>query len=725
MRKYGKMIAYILTVSILTGTCLVPTKSVYAAEAQNEIVEVDDQETVIETDVNDKDSLNTDGSDDLNNEQAQSKGEQDQSKEEQDQSKEERNENIDNDVDEGQNQNQEDAHHEDTDAALHHEEEGSEQGQENASDDQDVFDDQNKDENDNDGQNGPVEEEGQEEAKIDISSAEVFLDKDSYVLDGNVPHPEVTVSFEGITLIKDSEYEVHYDESSDVGTHVVAINGIGDYTGSTQIEYRIEKKEQIVSGTSAYTKKLGDSTFQLDAKTDGEGTLVYGSSNNKVATVTSSGRVTIKGIGTTIISVYARETEDSKKSSVLKITIKVLKKAQNVTVTAVYKKALGQQAFKLNASTDGDGVLKYSINNSKVATVDKNGKVTIKGIGIAKIKIYATETTTFAKSAVKTVTIKVSPKKMAVSSVANTANNKLTVKWKKQSGITGYQIQYSTKTDFSKAKTVSTNAAAVSKVLSGLTKNATYHIRIRSYKTVGSEKLYSAWSASKSIKINKGVVKTYAKTPTISVKAHDTEFKNTISWKKLTGASGYDVYYKKGANGSWKKAGTTTALSYIHKVGHGVRYYYKVRAYQELADGSRIYGKFSKDRNMLQSYKPQFSVFMSPSTNMSTTAVAMSITNNGIATLRVYSNGACMSDHDYSKYDRLLYLTKSRDGHADLAEAKYMAIKPGTSAIIGFEVIGDATWYDEKTTVYFKFRYDGMDYVASASSYYGTAYDEQ
>ena len=722
-RKCSRVIAYILTVSMLTGTCSIHAMASSTDEVQDTVVE----STIESTDVEDAEDAEEIGVEDDGT--VLNANDSDEQEDNQDQSNDGQTETISNNEDDqdqnedDQNLNEDDKNQGDNETDLNQDDEGADQIQDGADGDQDINnDDQSQDGSGNDGQNEVTEDSNPEETKIDLSGAEIFLDEDTFVFDGSIPHPEVTLSFEGVTLAKDSEYEVFYDESSDVGLHVVTINGIGDYTGTAQVEYRIEKKEQKVSGTVSYTKRLGDTAFELNAVSNGEGTLVYGSDNNKVATVTSSGKVTLKGVGTAVISVYAKETQTTKKSNVLKITVKVLKKVQNVTVTSAYNKVLGQAAFKVNATSNGNGVLKYSSNNTKIAVVDKSGKVTIKGIGIAKISVYATETSSYVKSATKTITIKVSPKKMAVSSVANTANNQITVKWKKQSGATGYQIQYSAKKDYSKAKTVTANASSVSKVIGGLTKNATYYVRIRSYKTVGSTKLCSPWSASKSIKINKGAAKTFAKTPTIKVKAHDVELENTISWKKLAGASGYEVYFKKGNNGSWKKAGATTGLSYTHKVGHGAWYYYKVRAYQNLADGSRIYGKFSKEDKMLQYYNPNFRVFMSSSTDYSTSCVVLSITNNGVSTLRIYSEGACLRDYDSSGFDRQLYLTKTSGGRASLEKAKYIDIKPGQTDLIAFEVIGNNTWYDKKTRVYYAFRYDGVDYVASSSSYYGTHY---
>ena len=76
-----------------------------------------------------------------------------------------------------------------------------------------------------------------------------------------------------------------------------------------------------------------------------------------------------------------------------------------------------------------------------------------------------------------------------------------TVKWKKKSGITGYQIQYSTNSKFKKGnKSIKIkNAKTISKKITKLKAAKKYYVRIRTYKG----KKYSKWSKVKSIKTPK------------------------------------------------------------------------------------------------------------------------------------------------------------------------------------------------------------------------------
>lgn len=103
-----------------------------------------------------------------------------------------------------------------------------------------------------------------------------------------------------------------------------------------------------------------------------------------------------------------------------------------------------------------------------------------------------------AYSTVKTVYYLSAPK---ISSASNTSSKKITVKWKKNTKATGYQIKY---VSGSKTKTVKvTKAGTVSKVLGGLTKGKTYKVSVCSYKTVSGKTYCSAYSAAKSIKVKK------------------------------------------------------------------------------------------------------------------------------------------------------------------------------------------------------------------------------
>ena len=80
----------------------------------------------------------------------------------------------------------------------------------------------------------------------------------------------------------------------------------------------------------------------------------------------------------------------------------------------------------------------------------------------------------------------------------------LQFKWSKNTTANGYDIQYATDAGFSDAVTVSNlKSSRIRYKGYGLKQGKTYYVRLRTYKTVGGKKYYSAWSAKKAVKISK------------------------------------------------------------------------------------------------------------------------------------------------------------------------------------------------------------------------------
>lgn len=79
---------------------------------------------------------------------------------------------------------------------------------------------------------------------------------------------------------------------------------------------------------------------------------------------------------------------------------------------------------------------------------------------------------------------------------------KITVKWKKVSGVTGYEIQTATNKKFSKNVKLTTvkKASKVSATVNRLKSKKTYYVRVRAYKITSGVKVYSKWS-KKTLKV--------------------------------------------------------------------------------------------------------------------------------------------------------------------------------------------------------------------------------
>lgn len=158
------------------------------------------------------------------------------------------------------------------------------------------------------------------------------------------------------------------------------------------------------------------------------------------------------------------------------------------------------QTTKLDVKADKDVKLTYKSDNKSVK-VDKNGKVTIAKNFVGKATITVTATSGGAKTTQK-VTITVNPKGTTFRAVYNGKGRKLKAYWNRNSQVDGYQLQYGTSKNFTGCKTVTLKSnQCTGSVRTGLKKNATYCVRIRTYKRVSGKTYYSDWSKVKSFKV--------------------------------------------------------------------------------------------------------------------------------------------------------------------------------------------------------------------------------
>ena len=152
-----------------------------------------------------------------------------------------------------------------------------------------------------------------------------------------------------------------------------------------QVSAATKKPTKITLNAKSKTLTVGKS-FQLKVKsvkpTKASKAVTYKSSNKKVATVSSKGKITAKKAGTATITV----TMKSGAKATCKVTVK------NPTVKLQKTKA----SLKVGKSTtiqikstypSNDTVKSYTSSNKKVAVVNAKGKVTAKKAGTAVITV--------------------------------------------------------------------------------------------------------------------------------------------------------------------------------------------------------------------------------------------------------------------------------------------------------------------------------------------------
>ena len=194
------------------------------------------------------------------------------------------------------------------------------------------------------------------------------------------------------------------------------------------------------------------------------------------------------------VSVNGKEYAASGKGAV-----KLINADGTLVTTADALKAEGTYNIVVTA-TGYNKTLEFTYTNKSDTTATKPSDAT------AATKPAATTTatkpaatTTATKPAVKPVK-KVTVKKQTVKVKAG--KKKLTVTWKKDKNVSGYQIKIATKKNFKGAKTYTVKSyKTYKKVIKKLKAKKKYFVKVRAYKTVGKSKVYGAYSAVRSCKV--------------------------------------------------------------------------------------------------------------------------------------------------------------------------------------------------------------------------------
>ncbi|MCC8046443.1 MAG: Ig-like domain-containing protein [Clostridiales bacterium] len=297
------------------------------------------------------------------------------------------------------------------------------------------------------------------------------------------------------------------------GTYYLKMSGSSadwDYSVSLTKEKYVALTEITLPTTKSIkvgsTATLKASLAPTNASEKG---LTWTSSNTKVATVDENGKVTAVKSGKTTITVKSSfsDTSKIKATCTVYVTTPVTLKISSATNTSsgiklTWTKVSGADGYYIYRRTNSG---KYSSTPTKTiksgSTVSwtdtsiksKNGTTYV--YKVVPYSDYIAGSGTGKKITRLTGT--------SLSSLSSSAVGKLTVKWKKASSVSGYQIQYSTSKKFTsgnKTKLVSGKSKS-SYTLTGLTAGTTYYVRIRTYKTVSGKKYYSAWSSANSKKV--------------------------------------------------------------------------------------------------------------------------------------------------------------------------------------------------------------------------------
>lgn len=354
-----------------------------------------------------------------------------------------------------------------------------------------------------------------QEVKTDISVCDIQMAA-SVVCTGEALKPAVTLKNGSQTLVQDQDYTVEYTNHVNPGTAVATIKGIGDYEGTVEKKFKItlavpkllsavskdynamEVTWEAVPGAKAYDvyyKGAAGKSWKKIAAGVTKTSLVHTASSKFPMTTGKKYMYTVKAVcdnvrsdcdknGITAALTLAAPKLVSVKSAAYNKLQVTWEKVSGATGYYVYRK-VGSSWKRLTSTTKTtytDGTLtKYPVKTGVTYTYT--------------VKAYRKTGSLVAAGAVDKAGIqgKAVPAKPVLVSAACTAENKITVRWKKAAGATNYLIYR--KTPGGKWQLIKNVSGAnmvgythVSSTKYPIEKGKTYIYTVRSYTTTGSTK---------------------------------------------------------------------------------------------------------------------------------------------------------------------------------------------------------------------------------------------
>lgn len=473
-------------------------------------------------------------------------------------------------------------------------------------------------------------------------------DLSNQIYTGKELTPSIIVKKGSETLLKDTDYEVAYQDNINVGKATVIIRGKGIYEGIVTKTFSINPEGinscSILDVTSYnYTGNEITPTLTINhgSKALVKGTDYEATYTNNTNVGTAKIKITGKGNYTgTVTKEFSIKGADISKFTVKDIGPQIytgspinpaitivsgsITLSNNIDYDVTYSNNTNVGTAQVSIKGKGNyfgtltttfGIASKNIENTTVeAMADKwytgvaieptptlkDGKITLvkdkdytltyqNNTKAGKANIIITGKGNYSGS--KNVNFKIisSLDKVIGVTAENIKKSNIELKWQEVANAHGYEVyQYNT----SKKKYVkigsTTKNGYNSKKLSQAT---TYTYKVRAYAKVNGKTIYGSYS---------NVFKTGTCTANPTIKVKLSKKNATISWKQVKGAAGYEIYMSTSKNGTYSKIGTTTKgnkISFTKKNLKKGTYYFKVNSYIKVGK-IKIYSGYSSVKSI-------------------------------------------------------------------------------------------------------------------------------
>lgn len=357
-----------------------------------------------------------------------------------------------------------------------------------------------------------LQSENLENAKLTLGEG-IELQGDSYSFTAYVGMDELNDNEDGLLSVsadansdatitkQDNELEVKADDSLE---NIITT----DYAGVKTDEKKHDSTDNLnvmpgtAKGKSSSSILLEDKTVTFSGKNISIGKATVTGSAGSVEYSYYSDSSCIKKLSELPVNAgtyYVRATvaaDDNYEAATSNIAKLIIKRAK------ITDASLKNTTYVYNGKTQKPSVI---VKNSKGKKLKSSDYSVAYSKGCKIVGTYTVKITLKGNYSGKiTKNYKIVPKGTSVSKIVAKSKG-FTISWKKQTTqSTGYQIQYSTNSKFTSAKTLSVSKnKTVSKTVTKLKGKKKYYVRVRTYKSIEGKKYYSSWSKVKNITTKK------------------------------------------------------------------------------------------------------------------------------------------------------------------------------------------------------------------------------
>lgn len=331
--------------------------------------------------------------------------------------------------------------------------------------------------------------------------------------------PEVKLSYGDYILTEGVDYTTYYQNNVEIGTATVNVVGIGMFSGYIDLKASFNIVAQTVENMRCTSTSSKSANIEWDAVYGATGYIVQilknGKWTNAGTFADTNATVTGLAVGSLNYIHIAAYTNVNGKNYVgaynKHITVSTALGPVNTRVSK-YTNSYITLAWDKQTASNGYEIYSYDYTKKKYVlykTITNGNTGSYKITGLSSNKEYK-----FKIRAYKLVNGKktygslgnwvlqyTSVKKPTLKSATSPSTKRIKMTWSKVSGATGYQVMWSTYSDFSQNYlTKSVSSKYLSTTLTTAKSKKTYYVKVRAYRTISGKKVYSPWSSKKTLK---------------------------------------------------------------------------------------------------------------------------------------------------------------------------------------------------------------------------------